>query len=190
MAKKTTRRKSTNEYSDDAAPSSKALANLYRIAAVDQLTRLEDDPALPDADKMLVLNQVVENACAIAERLSRTAPEKAPEFWRERADRSERIYDFIRRVYGPYIGRIRRSDLRRLDFSLYQSLYYKRHKEEADLELPTAKEANDRLLAQLEGNISLAGIRNSMPPLLRQRLRLYDALASRKRPRRHSDPNR
>lgn len=159
------------------------LANLYRAAAADQLARLEEDPAIDDQEKLAALFDVLDNVTNVIDRLTRSAPEKAPELWKNRPDKTEKIFDFIRRVYGQYIGRIRKSDLRRLDFSLYKSLYYQKHKDETDVDLPTIKEANDRLLAQLEGTVSLTDIRNEMPAVLRERLRLYRTVSSRKRRR-------
>jgi hypothetical protein len=167
----------------------------YRATAVERFERLarevEAEPAIPHQEKVAALYEAIESLFTSVDHLSRSAPDKAPELWRSRADKSEKIFSFIRRVYAPYIGRIRRSDLRRLDFSLYKSLYYKRHKSEyeaeSDLELLSAREANDRLLSQLNGEVSLSDIRSSMPAVLRQRLRLYEALSRRRGRKKASD---
>lgn len=164
------------------------LVSSYRSTAVERFERLaaevEAETAIPDPEKVAALYNAIESLFTTIDRLSRSAPDKAPELWRARADKSEKIFDFIRRVYGPYLGKIRRSDLRRLDFSLYKSLYYKRHKSaydaESDFEILSTREANDRLLAELNGEVSLSEIRSRMPAVLKQRLRLYEALARRK----------
>jgi hypothetical protein len=180
----------TVDFSD--SPFQRSISKLvksYRATAVEHFTSLarqvEAEPAVPEQEKVATLYDAIESLFIVIDHLSRSAPERPPELWQNRPDKSEKIFDFIRRVYAPYIGRIRRADLRRLDFSLYKSLYYKKHQDEykgkSDLNLLSVREANDRLLAQLEGKVSLADIRNSMPAVLLERLRLYETLSSRKR---------
>ncbi|MCV6621849.1 MAG: hypothetical protein OIF51_08885 [Cellvibrionaceae bacterium] len=51
-------------------------------------------------------------------------PTVAPELYKERVDRKENPIAFIRRVYGPWLGRgITRPQLKHLDMPLYQGLY-------------------------------------------------------------------
>lgn len=47
----------------------------------------------------------------------------APELFRERKNSREDPYEFVVRVYTPYVGRVDRADIRRLDEPLYRSLY-------------------------------------------------------------------
>jgi len=72
---------------------------------------------------------------ALAESLN-TTPEVPPEEWSKR-DRGapESPADFIRRVYGPWIGQLRRADINRLDRPLYLAFaqWVKRHGLDDDL---------------------------------------------------------
>lgn len=161
-----------------------SLANLYRVAIIDQLSRLGDDSALPDDAKLTVLSDSLNNILEIIHRLSQTAPETAPEFWLERSNKSESVFDFIERVYGKYVKKgLKKSDLRRLDPSLYKALFNwsRNHKGNPDLFLPTKKEANDRLLADLEKSGRPANITDNLPLILRDWVRLYRTASSRKR---------
>jgi hypothetical protein len=167
------------------------LADSYRANVVEQFARIatevERDAAIPTGERVAIFYELIENLFAAVDRLSQSAPAKAPELWRSRRDKSEKIFDFIRRVYGRYLGKLRRADLRKLDFSLYNSLYYKKHRAEADLDLPTVREANDKLLAELNGNVSITDIRDKMPAVLRDRLRLYRTVATRRRAKKRTE---
>ena len=136
------------------------------------------------AERVDRLYGALDGVARVITEMSRTAPEKAPELWKERLDKSENIYDFIRRVYGEWLERgLRRSDLRRLDLSLYRSLYYGKHKkllERQGMNLATVKEDNDRLLAQLDGKVSLATIRGQLSPHFLKMLTLYRTASTRK----------
>ena len=58
------------------------------------------------------------------EAVGDTFPEKAPELFIDRKDRSEKPPQFIQRVYGQWLtGAFTRADLRKLDMSLIQMLY-------------------------------------------------------------------
>ena len=67
-------------------------------------------------------------------RYRRTAPLKAPELWSGR-NPQETAVEFIKRVYGPWMGVMERSDLSRLDRKLYLALakWTKRHEHDAEL---------------------------------------------------------
>src|ERR1700722_4943556 len=83
---------------------------------------------------------------------SRTSgePSRAPEKWADRNSRSsENPVTFIKRVYADWLGLgLTRAHLRDLDLPLYNALatWTRRHGP-GDLDLPTKKELNDRLLA-------------------------------------------
>lgn len=69
-------------------------------------------------------------------------PTIAPEFYKERVDRKENPVAFIRRVYGPWLGRgITRPQLKHLDVALYQGLYrfLRDNEEPTDIELGLPK---------------------------------------------------
>lgn len=158
------------------------LAGLYRSAAAHQFSRLEHDPALTHQEKLAILYEILNGLTEVIGRLSQTAPERAPELWLERADRSEPVFDFIRRVYGPYIERgLRKVDLRRLDMPLYRAIFEwsRWNRGNPEVVLPSHRQANDRLIAQLEGS-TLGDITNSLPPILRDRLKLYRTVSARK----------
>ena len=162
------------------------LANLYRVAAIDQFSRLEEDPTIPEREKLHALYDVLNNLLDVIYRLSRSAPETAPELWLERANKFESVFDFIERVYGRFLQRgLKKSDLRRLDPSLYKALFNwsRSHKGNPDLVLPTKKEANDHLLAQLENMGAPKTITDILPSIFRDQLRLYRTASSRNRQR-------
>ena len=78
---------------------------------------------------------------------------------------------FIKRVYADWLGHgLTRAHLRDLDLPLYNALatWTRRHGP-GDLDLPTKKELNDRLLAG--GSFE----RPDLDKAARERLRLYNA---------------
>lgn len=77
-------------------------------------------------------------------------PEKAPAFWKQDKQKGDTPVSFIQRHYGEWLGKgLSRPDVKRLDEPLYRALYsWLRSNDLPDgFDLPTAKEANDRLLA-------------------------------------------
>lgn len=163
--------------------SSQPLANLYRVAAIDQFSRLEDDPALSHQDKLATLYVVLNNLVGVINRLSRTAPDRAPELFEYRADELENAYDFTRRVYRDYLERgLSMPDIFSLDRKLYQAIhdrrrYYKDH----SLRLPRKRDVIDSLLARLGPDFSLSDIIESMPEIFRQQVTLYRTVSTRRR---------
>jgi hypothetical protein len=78
-------------------------------------------------------------------------PNEAPEPWVKARREGEEISTFVFRVYGTWIGHgLTRSTLRKLDKTLYLDLYRPGNATIlASLGIPTLKEYNDELVAQL-----------------------------------------
>ena len=89
---------------------------------------------LPDAKIESVFNLV-------ADRFSASElPDKAPELYKERSDRTEKPDAFIRRVYEPWLGKgLLRPHIKDLDKSLYQALYKHGIPDDFETLLPTAQ---------------------------------------------------
>ncbi|WP_155988070.1 hypothetical protein [Brevundimonas sp. EAKA] len=106
-------------------------------------------------------------------------PDVAPALWAKDKRAGETPPDFIRRVYEPWIGKgLVRPHIKRLDIQLYVALtnWLRKNDMPDDLNLPTLKEANDRLAAQLE-----AGVRPSYGELsAREASRLNGVLQRRR----------
>lgn len=100
-----------------------------------------------------------------------TMPATAPANWLDRANRDENPVEFIRRVYGPWLGKgLSRPSIRRLDKSLYLALYRFLANGgiwPTDLDLPTKKQQNDRELKK-SGFAS-----GSLSPDQQEAIRLY-----------------
>jgi hypothetical protein len=98
-------------------------------------------------------------------------PATPPAKWLDRKDRTESPIDFIRRDYSPWLGKgLTRADIRRLDKSLYAALtnWLSEHKKlPEDVDLPTKKQMNDRIVEQL-GHVSV-----KLPADARELRRLY-----------------
>lgn len=66
-------------------------------------------------------------------------PSRAPELYKEREDRKENPVNFIRRVYGSWLGKgLLRPHIKKLDLPLYQSLYRFGIPDDFDVVLPKA----------------------------------------------------
>lgn len=93
----------------------------------------QNDPA-----KLLAFKENVAALTGNAEKLQ--LPEKAPELYKERANRKEDPEAFTRRVYEPWLGKgLLRPHIKVLDKPLYQSLYKKGFPSDFDILLPTAQ---------------------------------------------------
>jgi hypothetical protein len=119
------------------------------------------------------LRRVLEIAEAIARgsAAARALPQSAPELYADRPP-GETAPDFIRRVYGRWLdGNFTRADLRGLDPRAEKALrdweYHHGRVAKKDLNLPTLKERNTRLLA--------AGLEKEPDALRRQGLRNIEA---------------
>ena len=145
--------------------------------------RIAEHPApLNHQERLDRLCGAIDGLCDVFGDLSRTAPEKAPELWLDRIDKSELVFDFIRRVYNEWIERgFSKRDLRKLDYPLYHAIFEwdRKHKGKADLVLLTHRQDNDRLLAQLGGQ-TLHHITHSLPQILSDRLKLYRTVSARR----------
>lgn len=110
-------------------------------------------------------------------------PVSAPEFYQRRADRRERPCEFIRRVYGTWMGNgLAMHHLFHLDEPLYAALHnWLRHNEKPDwLDLPTKKELNDRALERLGLQEGDTLPYPSYYKGLKDKLRLYNAARNRR----------
>jgi hypothetical protein len=107
-------------------------------------------------------------------------PTEAPSLWLKRVNRHESPADFIKREYAPWISRgFTQAHILHLDKPLYTALHkwFRTNELPADLDLPTRKQMNDRLLEK-EGTPSLKGALNKAlrdaDPATRERIRLYN----------------
>jgi hypothetical protein len=162
-----------------------SLANLYRVGITQQLSMLEENPALSDQEKLATLYRVFQNVVQVINRISNPAPAKAPELWARRDPKSlENIDEFVRRVYGPYRRKgMTMSQLNRIDPHAYRAWYgWKKLPANRNKEypLPTRSQVVDEALARLEKDISLAELARELPGAIRERFRLYGAAANRR----------
>jgi hypothetical protein len=163
-----------------------ALKDLYRVAILDQLLRLEEDPVLGYKEKLGALDAVLKNLLGIIDRLSRPAPQAAPELWSGRPQKNaEDIHAFISRVYAEHSKRgMTMADLMRLDPKAYRAWYdWRKLSRNRGVEPPLLRrsQATDQTLAKLGGNLSVAGIAKQLPPAVRDLLRLKGAVVMRRR---------
>ena len=112
-------------------------------------------------------------------------PLVAPALWLERENRKETAPDFIKRVYAPWLGHgLTQAHIHQLDKQLYTALHnwLRFNDMPADLDLPTRKQLNDRLL-QIRGTPSsaesLGKAISEASPEVRERIRLYDVARRR-----------
>lgn len=79
-------------------------------------------------------------------------PNKAPAIWTEAKLSGDTPPAFIQRHYGPWLGKgLTRPDIKRLDGQLYVALsnWLRKNEMPHDLDLPTLKEMNDRLVSDV-----------------------------------------
>ena len=162
------------------------LSNNYRTAAVEKFSRLaeevEENPGLPYTEKLAILLEAVHSISNTVHMLSRSSPERAPELWEFRADKSENSYDFTRRVYHDYLERgLSRPDILSLDPKLYQAMHDRRRRyKDNSLNLPTKRQVNDALLAKVRPNFSLAEFTKNIPEIFLRPLSLYSTVTTRR----------
>jgi hypothetical protein len=163
------------------------LAKLYRVAATDQLARLEEDPALDSQEKLAALYEVFESVVGTINRLSSPAPSEAPELWAEKGARNntaEDINSFIVRVYGTYKQRgMNMGHLLHLDPQAHRAWYDWRKLPKNKGKLPplaTRRQAADQAIAEAGGAVSLAGLAERLPEALRASLRLKGTISMRR----------
>jgi hypothetical protein len=174
------------QHASGGAHASQPLADLYRVAASEQLRRLEQEPTLNYDIKLTTLYSVLNDLIASIDRISRPAPEKAPELWAQRDPRStEDVNSFIARIYGPYASRgMTMANLLHLDRQAYYSWYaWRRLAKNKDVPPPliTKYQATDQALAELGGSVSLAGLTEQLPAAIRNLIRLQRTAAKRRR---------
>jgi len=116
-------------------------------------------------------------------------PEKAPEVFQKRVNRSEKPHEFINRVYKPWLGKgLAQNHILNLDKPLYHALHnwIQRNTFPADLDLPSKKEVSDLELATLglqDGEtLPCPSFQND----LKDQIRLY--YAARNRAKKDSKP--
>jgi len=107
--------------------------------------------------------------------------------WLERQDRKQTPPDFIKDVYTEWLGQgLTQAHIRQVDRSLYYALHkwLKSNDMPNDLDLPTRKQMNDRLLQQ-HGIPSAAEswgkIYNRVGPVTKEKIRLYTIARTRSR---------
>ncbi|PCJ89719.1 MAG: hypothetical protein COA52_11535 [Hyphomicrobiales bacterium] len=109
-------------------------------------------------------------------------PETAPERYQKRADKRERPWPFIMRVYADWLGKgLAQHHLLHLDKPLYAALHcwlLKNDKPEG-FDLPSKKEINDRELEQLGIKDGALLPYPSYYKGLKDKLRLYNAARNR-----------
>lgn len=171
----------------DYSNSLRRLASTYRAAAVEEFGRLarevEGHPSLLHVEKVATVLEALSAISEVLGRLSRTAPEIAPELWENRTDKNENAFEFTRRVYKDYLLRgLSKQNILSLDRKLYQAIADRERRYSDDsLSLPNQRAVTDSLLSKSGGEASFSKIVNSLPELFGQRIRLYYAIASRRR---------
>ncbi|MBO9477218.1 hypothetical protein J7382_06705 [Shimia sp. R11_0] len=111
-------------------------------------------------------------------------PEKAPELYRDREDRTETAPAFTYRVYQHWLGRgLARNHLLSLDRSLYDAIYnWLKKKPLPDwLDLPVLTDLIDRQLAEMGVKEGEMLPHPSFDNGMREQLRLYHAAKTRAR---------
>jgi hypothetical protein len=98
----------------------------------------------------------------------------------------ESPYQFVRRVYGKYVGRgLARHHLRTLDPSLYRALtnahWMYKERGSGPLTLPTEREANDEAIERLFSGAGAGTALEGPSPVIKEQLRLLEVVRSRKR---------
>ena len=142
--------------------------------------RAAQDSSTKDEISRAVLSELAPPAAVPAVAL----PDEAPALYLDRPNRQETAPDFIRRVYGPWLGQgLTRAHILHLDRPLYTALakWLRSNDMPADLDLPTKAEQTTRQLQEMgvTGDDSRS-VRNSvMTPEARKRQNLY--LAARRR---------
>jgi hypothetical protein len=162
------------------------LSASYRDTAVEHFARLsteiEENTSIEDIIKIETLIAAFQSISGALNRLTERAPSNAPELWEYRENKNENAFEFTRRVYEKYLERgLSKHDIRALDFKLYNAIIDReRRYTDKSLVLLTKKAANDKLLAELEGSLSLANITDLLPGIFRDRLRLYRTATARR----------
>jgi hypothetical protein len=111
------------------------------------------DTKMTSRDAFVRAVKLVENQLLI-EQGRKKLPEHAPELYvgnRGGKKDGENIIDFLRRVWGEWIGTgaLTRPDLRRLDSNAYTALnnYLRNHELPSDIRIPKLSEVNDMALS-------------------------------------------
>ncbi|MBL1438221.1 MAG: hypothetical protein COB08_018730 [Rhodobacteraceae bacterium] len=109
-------------------------------------------------------------------------PEKAPEMFQKRDNRSEKPHEFINRVYKCWLGKgLAQNHILNLDKPLYHALHnwIQRNTFPTNLDLPSKKEVSDLELATLGlqdgGTLPCPSFQND----LKDQIRLYYAARNR-----------
>ncbi len=114
-------------------------------------------------------------------------PTSAPATWKADKQPGETPPDFIKRVYGPWLGNgLTKAALRHLDEPLYRSLYKwlsnPKNELPADLDLPTKAEGISRRIDELRSESPDAGFAKVMGDFtLREAERIRSAIRRRER---------
>jgi hypothetical protein len=116
-----------------------------------------------------------------------TIPTKPPTRWLERIDKTEPVVDFLRREYSTWLGKgMIRSDLKRIDKSLYDALnnWLSKHGTlPSNIDLPKKREIYDQKIQQAGPLKAPSRSRRAseMGQSEREQVRLYDVARHRKK---------
>jgi hypothetical protein len=149
------------------------------LEALELLIRLiEKSPALRK-DRLAILQATLRIIIEAIERVGAPSLEKAPAFWLNRQDRSQSPFDFVKKVYADYYDSgLTKNKIRQLDRSLYNALNKFKNQEPEDFNLPTLKEQNDAMLADLGVRPELE---ENIPTTSLQISKLYRVVQTRRR---------
>ena len=125
---------------------------LYEIK--NQIRQLFEEASGIIKDDPVALNKFKEEASG-APRVDKTSiPEKAPELYKERAERKEDPEAFTRRVYEPWLGKgLLRPHIKQLDKSLYGMLNKGGFPESLAHDLPAAPGRSAEDLARSDSEL-------------------------------------
>jgi hypothetical protein len=135
-----------------------------------------ENNAVDDREKVDCLYEAIDVVAALITRLVPPPPDKAPELWEDRRDRSEDPFAFTKRVYGC----ISIDVLRKMDKPLYKSRLYAAAKYGTGDGLRTKAETIDELVGLLGGESDLGKISAATLLKIRPILRLQSIVDLRR----------
>jgi hypothetical protein len=156
-------------------------------SVAERLTRIDayarENPGQPVSSMLRKLFPALTRSDALQrnEQSFPPLPQKAPELWTSGKRSRETPPAFIARVYKPWLGKITRVQIGKLDARLYEALNFWLRSNEMppELDLPTVEEANDRWVRRILSGDSAAIAELNGPDAYRNLERLVSAVRRR-----------